>query len=41
MELETGQTLLSVSDGMGHGKKAYRDSEAVLELLEEMIRGGF
>lgn len=41
MELDSGQTLLSVSDGMGHGVKAYRESEAVMELLEEMMRGGF
>ena len=41
MELESGQTLLSVSDGMGHGLKAYKESEKVLELLEEMMKGGF
>lgn len=41
MELDSGQTLVSVSDGMGHGKKAYRESEMVMELLEEMMKGGF
>lgn len=41
MELDSGQTLLSVSDGMGHGLKAYKESEVVMELLEEMMKGGF
>ncbi len=41
MELQSGQTLLSVSDGMGHGLKAYRESEMVLSLLEELMEGGF
>lgn len=41
MELDSGQTLLSVSDGMGHGWKAYKESETVLELLEEMMESGF
>ncbi len=41
MELESGQTLLSVSDGMGQGVRACKDSEAVLELLEEMMQSGF
>lgn len=41
MELDSGQTLLSVSDGMGHGMKACQESEAVLELLEEMMHSGF
>lgn len=41
MELQSGQTLLSVSDGMGHGLKAYKESEMVLSLLEELMEGGF
>lgn len=41
MELDTGQTLMSVSDGMGHGLRAYEESEVVMELLEEMMKGGF
>lgn len=41
LELMSGQTLLSVSDGMGHGLKAYRESEMVLSLLEELMEGGF
>ncbi len=41
MELQSGQTLLSISDGMGHGMKAYKESEMVLSLLEELMEGGF
>lgn len=41
MELDSGQTLLSVSDGMGHGLRAYKESGVVMELLEEMMKGGF
>ena len=41
LELQSGQTLLSVSDGMGHGLKAYKESEMVLSLLEELMEGGF
>lgn len=41
MELDSGQTLLSVSDGMGHGIQACKESEVVVELLEEMMKGGF
>lgn len=41
MELQSGQALLSVSDGMGHGFRAYKESEMVLSLLEELMEGGF
>lgn len=41
VELKSGQTLLSVSDGMGHGLKAYKESEMVLTLLEELMESGF
>ncbi len=41
MELDSGQTLLGISDGMGSGIKAYRDSEMVLELLENLMESGF
>lgn len=41
MELESGQMLLSVSDGMGRGRKACRESSVVMELLEEMMESGF
>ncbi len=41
MELDNGQMLLSVSDGMGHGWRANKESESVLELLERMMESGF
>lgn len=41
LELDSGQTLLGLSDGMGSGIQAYRDSEMVLELLENLMESGF
>lgn len=41
LSLDSGQTLLGISDGMGSGVQAYRDSEMVLELLENLMESGF
>lgn len=41
LSLDSGQTLLGISDGMGSGVKAYRDSQMVLELLENLMESGF
>ncbi|MBE5939188.1 MAG: hypothetical protein E7266_02225 [Lachnospiraceae bacterium] len=41
MELGTGRALMSLSDGMGSGFDAYKDSEMVVELLEELLDCGF
>lgn len=41
LSLESGQTLLGISDGMGCGIQAYKDSEMVLELLEGLMESGF
>ncbi len=41
IELNSGQTILSISDGMGTGMKAYKDSEFVVDLLEEFAYSGF
>ena len=41
MKLDNGQTLLSISDGMGTGIRANKDSEKVVELIEEFINCGF
>ena len=41
MNLEGGQTLLSISDGMGTGIRANKDSERVIELIEEFMNCGF
>lgn len=41
VSLDSGQTLLGISDGMGTGVKAYKDSEMVLELIENLMESGF
>lgn len=41
IELNSGQTILSISDGMGTGVKANKDSEFVVDLLEEFAFSGF
>ena len=41
VSLDTGQTLLGISDGMGSGIRAYKDSEMVLELIENLMMSGF
>ena len=41
MELNSGQTFMSICDGMGTGKKAWKYSEIVIDLLEKMIDSGF
>ncbi len=41
IELNSGQTILSISDGMGTGIQAYKESELVVDLLEEFAYGGF
>ncbi|SFQ42421.1 Stage II sporulation protein E (SpoIIE) [Lachnospiraceae bacterium XBB1006] len=38
---EQGKTTLMLSDGMGRGQKACRQSESVLELIEELLEAGF
>ena len=41
MNLENGQLLLSLSDGMGTGVTANEESESVIELLEQFMEAGF
>ncbi len=41
LEMNCGQTLMSISDGMGSGKLAGKESEMVIELIEQMLEGGF
>ena len=41
VSLDSGQTLLGISDGMGTGIRAYKDSEMVLELIENLMMSGF
>ena len=41
MELDDGQYLLALADGMGSGVLAQRESTATIELLEEFMDSGF
>jgi len=41
MELRNGAYLLALSDGMGSGERARRESEATVGLLEDFIESGF
>ncbi len=41
LEKEDGELVLSLSDGMGSGVKACRESELVVDLLERFIEAGF
>ena len=36
-----GRLLAALSDGMGSGMKAYRESERVIDLLEQFLEAGF
>ena len=38
---ENGQMIMSISDGMGSGVGACRESETVIELLEQFLNAGF
>ena len=41
MNLNSGQTFMSICDGMGSGKRAGGYSEIIIDLLEKMIDSGF
>lgn len=41
LDFGQGQMLASLSDGMGSGIYAYKDSETVIELLEQLLESGF
>lgn len=40
-ELDNGQMMMSLSDGMGYGASACIESETVIELLEQLLDSGF
>ncbi len=40
-ELDNGQMIMSLSDGMGYGASACIESETVIELLEQLLDSGF
>ncbi len=39
--LPNGQDIIALSDGMGTGKKAFLESSAAIELLEQLLEAGF
>lgn len=39
--LPEGRVLFGLADGMGSGQSAFRDSETVMELAEQLMCGGF
>ncbi|MEG1846886.1 MAG: SpoIIE family protein phosphatase [Lachnospiraceae bacterium] len=41
MEVSNGNFLCAISDGMGSGEKACRDSGMVIDLLEKLLEAGF
>ena len=41
LELESGELLLGLSDGMGSGSTACKESEMVLDLVERFLEAGF
>lgn len=41
LNMETGEYMVALSDGMGTGKVASDESEMVMSLLEQMIESGF
>ncbi len=40
-DIHNGQKLLLISDGMGNGENASRDSNRVIDSLEELLNAGF
>ncbi|MFI3177313.1 MAG: SpoIIE family protein phosphatase [Eubacteriales bacterium] len=41
LQLNNGTLMALLSDGMGAGEKAHRDSEEVIELMEKLLEAGF
>lgn len=41
LNMETGDIMIALSDGMGTGKEAGEESETVMSLLEQMMEAGF
>ncbi|MCD7735395.1 MAG: SpoIIE family protein phosphatase [Lachnospiraceae bacterium] len=41
LQKDTGKVLMSLADGMGSGTEANRESEKVIELLEQFLGAGF
>ena len=41
INLSCDKTIMTITDGMGSGKKAFSESEAVIEMLEQLVEAGF
>ncbi|MCR5736868.1 MAG: SpoIIE family protein phosphatase [Eubacterium sp.] len=41
VEMDCGQTFMSICDGMGSGERAQNYSELVIDLLEQLLNSGF
>lgn len=41
VDLENGRFAVAVSDGMGNGERAKRESRAAIELLKKLLKAGF
>lgn len=41
IKMNSGQTFMSICDGMGSGKRAQNYSEMVIDLLEQLLQSGF
>ena len=41
LDLEEGESILALSDGMGSGIRACKESEMVIELIEKFLEAGF
>lgn len=41
VRLASGKFVMTITDGMGSGKNAFRESEAVIEMLEQLLGAGF
>lgn len=41
MRLSHGKMIMTITDGMGSGRSAFCESEAVIEMLEQLLEAGF
>lgn len=41
VKLSSGKFVMTITDGMGSGKNAFRESEAVIDMLEHLLEAGF
>ncbi|PKM95256.1 MAG: stage II sporulation protein E [Firmicutes bacterium HGW-Firmicutes-1] len=41
IDLEGGRDIIALSDGMGSGEQALVESKATIEMLEQLVEGGF